>query len=197
MPRSLSWALIALLGLTSPHLVHAGEPIRTFCHNVCRDFKRNNCWYETFAPADRAAQRAPFCTMVANGWRTQNTLDDYYFQEDTANLTEAGMLKVQQIVLYTSPGYRAIFVHRTGDAQMTADRIQNVQLAAAKFATDGEVPVVVETAIRPRGMQADYINDIYGRWRQTTPNPRYQSTGSSGSSSGSSSSGSSGSGSGS
>lgn len=201
MPRSLSLALVAMAGLVTAVPVQADEPVRTFLHNMCRDFKRNNCWYDTFAPDDRAAQRAPFGTMVANGWRMQNTLDDYYFQEDTAVLTEAGLIKVQQIVLYTSPGYRAIFVHRTSDPQMTADRIQNVQQAAAKFAMDGEVPMVVETAIRPRGMPAEYINDIYSRYRATTPNPRYPSTGSSSGSSssgsGSSSSGSSGSSSGS
>jgi hypothetical protein len=190
MPRCLSFALVALVGVVATVPALGDEPVRTFVRNVARDFRRNNCWYDNFVPDDRAAQRAPFAMMVSNGWRLQNTLDDYYFLQDTAVLTEAGQIKVQQIVLYTSPGYRAIFVHRTTDPQMTAERIQNVQQAAAKFAPEGEIPVVVETYFRPRGMPAEYINDIYSRYRNTTPNPRYQSaSGSSGGSSGGSSSG--------
>jgi uncharacterized membrane protein YgcG len=194
MPRYWSWTLVALVGLVSAVPVRGDEPVRTFFRNMGRDFKRNNCWYDTFVAEDRAVQRAPFCVMVSNGWRLQNTLDDYYFQQDSSVLTEAGQIKVQQIVLYSSPAYRAIFVHRTTDAQMTAERIQNVQMAAAKYAPDGEVPTVAETYIRPRGWPAEQINDVYSRYRATTPNPRYQSlSGSSGGSSGGSSSGSSGS----
>ena len=116
MPRYLSWTLVALVGLVSAVPVRGDEPVRTFFRNMGRDFKRNNCWYDTFVAEDRAVQRAPFCVMVSNGWRLQNTLDDYYFQQDSSVLTEAGQIKVQQIVLYSSPAYRAIFVHRTTDA---------------------------------------------------------------------------------
>ncbi len=59
-------------------------------HDFWAATHRNNAWPEAFIPADRYAARAPFATCVANGWRAQNTLVDYHFDDETGRLNEAG-----------------------------------------------------------------------------------------------------------
>ena len=48
--------------------------------------KRNNCWPEPFVCPDRAAARMPFCIQIANGWRSRNTIDGIYFEQNGTQL---------------------------------------------------------------------------------------------------------------
>lgn len=77
-----------------------------------REFHHNNVWPEQYLDHDRAAARAPFEMMVANGWRLQNTISSYHFNEQTGELNETGRLKLKSILFETPAAYRSIYILR-------------------------------------------------------------------------------------
>lgn len=185
-------ALIAALAVVLSAGTSRGEGWLKGCwHNFVAVTQRNNAWPEAFTPIDRTAARAPFVGCVAAGWRTQNTLADYHFEEDTGALKESGLIKVKKIMTEAPPEFRTIFVLRADAAQVTAARIGSVQEAAARFAVPGDHPRVGETYVAPRGAPAYYVVDIDRSFRESTPDPRLPERASSG---GASSMGSTGSG---
>ena len=70
------------------------------------------CWPEPFSAADREATIAPFGQMVANGWRRQNLISDYHFNDEDTQLTVAGEQKVRYILTQKPPSRRTIFVQQ-------------------------------------------------------------------------------------
>ncbi|HEY2837684.1 MAG TPA: hypothetical protein VGJ26_00935 [Pirellulales bacterium] len=144
---------------------------RAWMH-VCRDFRRSNAWPDPFVTVDRVAVREPFAAEVANGWRLQNTLGEQYFEADSPTLTEAGRLKIARIINETPTAYRAIFVLRSEDPVLNADRVAMVQQSAAR--TLGERPPVpiFETYEKPRGAPANYIDAVNEKYEATIPDPR-------------------------
>ena len=96
------------LGLAAQ--LSADEIIGDAVNSVARDTKRRNCWPEPWLGPDRAVTRAPFCIMVANGWRRQNMLGEFHFEPGSGQLTEAGRLKVQWILTACPEQHRLVYV---------------------------------------------------------------------------------------
>ncbi|HQU46230.1 MAG: hypothetical protein B7Z73_12045 [Planctomycetia bacterium 21-64-5] len=137
-----------------------------------RDAQRNKCWPAPFLVPDRMAARAPFAVMINNGWRTQNTLGDDHFDPTTGMLNEAGELKVRDILTYSPPEHRTVFVLQSHDEETTAARNQSVNELVSHIRTYAEGPLVAQTNIRPRVAPAEYINTIGTKFNETTPDPR-------------------------
>jgi hypothetical protein len=180
---------IAVLGLAS--VVSSTAAVQAdfwdFPHSVARDFGRRVCWPKPFVYADQEAVYAPFDVMVSNGWHRQNTLADNHFDQN-GQLTEAGRLKVQWIVLEAPEQHRAIFVHRSLVAEETAARINVVvQFASGLIRPNMMVPPVLETGVPAPSTPAERIDAIDREFVKTMIEPRLpsqsQSTGSSSSSS--------------
>jgi alkanesulfonate monooxygenase SsuD/methylene tetrahydromethanopterin reductase-like flavin-dependent oxidoreductase (luciferase family) len=150
---------------------------------VARDWQRNNCWPEAFLPADRLATRAPFVVMVHNGWRRQNLVADHHFAEGTGTLKESGELKIRWIMTQAPRQHRTIYVHRAATPEQTAKRMEAVQAFAAKFARNGDVPVVEETDIDMAGLPAVQVDTIDRKWLESAPAPRMPDSGGTGASS--------------
>jgi hypothetical protein len=110
--------------------------------------------------------------MIHNGWRMQNTLAAHHFREGTMELTEAGKLKVLWIVTEAPAQHRTIYVERASHPQVTAGRIQNVQIIAAGSSMEGVSPPVFETGIPARGWPADQIDATTRKWYDSAPSPR-------------------------
>lgn len=138
----------------------------------CRDFKRSNAWPDPFVAADRVSVRLPFDVCVANGWRFQNTLTEAHFVDNHSQLTEAGALKVAAIINDSPLPYRAIFVLRDSDPEVTAGRIVSIQEAVAKILGDRAPVPIYETYDKPRGAAANYIDEVTRRYQATMPDPR-------------------------
>lgn len=137
-----------------------------------RDHRRNSCWPAPFLAPDRMAVRAPFAVMINNGWRTQNTLSDEHFDTETGMLNEAGKLKVRDILSYSPPEHRTVFVLQAHDEEMTAARNRSVNQFAARINTFSEGPMVAGTNIRPRGWPAENVSSIGTRFNASMPDPR-------------------------
>jgi hypothetical protein len=101
--------------------------------------------------------------MVANGWRSQNTISSYHFDEATGELNDTGRLKVEAILNYAPQQYRSLFVLRAGSPEQTDARIRSVQ-AHAEMYMQGDVPPPVMISTRePIGATGEYVNGVYTR----------------------------------
>ena len=183
-PSVVGLALIALASATQV----SAEILCDAVGNVVRDAKRRNCWPEPFVHADRATVRAPFCVMVANGWRRQNMLGEFHFEPATGQLTEAGRLKVRWILTACPEEHRLIYVHTAERDEETSARVAAVQQLAAQI-TPNDLPPVMPTSISDDGWPANQVNLIGRKFQSSTPPPRLPApTGGTGSGSSSSSS---------
>lgn len=168
----ISAVLIALVGLACATPARA-DFLEDFIHSVIRDTKRNNCWPNPFVYPDRQATRVPFVLMVNNGWRRQNMLGDYHFEQDGSKLSESGRLKVHWILTEAPRHHRTIYVHRAGSPEETAARMAAVQQQAFTLVgTQGEPPAIVESSVSPAGWPAERVDSIGRKFLTTAPDPR-------------------------
>lgn len=165
-----SWIVWALaLSTTSSYA--ADTWLRGTWKGWCREFRHNNVWPEQYLDHDRSAARAPFEMMVANGWRTQNTISSYHFNEQTGELNETGRLKLRSILFETPPEYRSIYVLRSDDPAMTAARVKSVQEHGLGMSQGELLPPVMLTTIDPRGSRGDWTNGVHQRLIESAPAP--------------------------
>lgn len=163
--RRIGWlALLAMVGL--PSFAQA-NPWHRYWANYCLVKE----WPMPYVCADRAAARAPFAVMVANGWRLQNTLGEYHFDPETQELTESGRLKVYWIAVEGPMEHRTVFVPRSNSPEVTQMRIDavNRSLADANIALAGGVQ---ESGIPAPAWPADQIDAVDRKYRETMPLPR-------------------------
>lgn len=132
---------------------------------------QNIHWPEQYLPADRIAARAPFAAMIANGWRSQNTVSTYHFNEETGELNDTGRLKVRAVMFETPAEWRTIYVLRADRADLTAARLKAVQELAAELAQNEPAPPILVTNIEPRGMRGDVANRVSQQFIENAPIP--------------------------
>jgi uncharacterized membrane protein YgcG len=167
-----------------------GEKWDSFWHRVHVDWHRNNAWPEPFITADRVAQREPFCIMTDNGWKMQNTVGTYLF-DDNQQLNVAGELHVRWIVTQAPVHRRAVFVLKGDNAEATAARVASVNAAVTKYA-GGAMPPVMVTDSEPTGWAGAYVDAIGQQYQSSVPSPRLGGGGDSGGGGGGSGGGESG-----
>ena len=84
------WLVVGLMTVAiAPVASGAGtgekrEKVHDWWYRCKVDWHRNNAWPEPFATADRMAERQPFCLMVDNGWKMQNTVGTYPIRSELA-----------------------------------------------------------------------------------------------------------------
>ncbi|MEN6406425.1 MAG: hypothetical protein ABFC77_08135 [Thermoguttaceae bacterium] len=165
MPARLLVTLeLALILLGSIRTASADGLCRAL-DNIVEDTQRRNCWPEPFVAPDRAAVAAPMAIQIANGWRRQNLLGDFYFEPASGHLTEAGRLKVRWILLTGPQQHRLIYVHAAEDDDETAARLAAVQQLAAKIAPNN-LPPIQATSISDDGRPADDVELIRRKFRE-------------------------------
>ncbi|MEX2176012.1 MAG: hypothetical protein WD872_16740 [Pirellulaceae bacterium] len=165
------YAILGLVLSASPAKAQSwGEKWDHFWHRVEVDWHRNNAWPEPFQSADRAAVREPFCIQADNGWKMQNTVGTYLF-DDNHELNRAGELLVKWIVTQAPQHRRAVFVLKGETAEQTQARIASVNAAVAKYAGPS-VPPVLTTDTEPSGWSAAYVDTMTQSFQATIPAPR-------------------------
>jgi hypothetical protein len=116
--------------------------------------------------------RAPYAVMVNNGWRAQNTLGDEHFDAETGALNDAGRLKVRDILTYSPPEHRTVYVLQANEEELTVARRRAVGDFVSGLNTISEGPLVADTNIAPRGWSAENVSAIGTRFNATMPDPR-------------------------
>jgi hypothetical protein len=159
------------LALLTPSTASAENWISGTWNGWCAQYRANRDWPNQYLDHDRAAARAPFAAMVANGWRTQNTISSYHFNDVNGELNDTGKLKVEAILSNAPPQYRSLFVLRGGSPEQTGARIRSVQAHAEQF-LQGEVPPpVLVTTREPVGAPGEYVNGVDTRRRESAVPP--------------------------
>lgn len=171
MRRCLLAALVAatMLGLSVPA---KGGPLKKAWRNFTTDYMRNQLWPQPWVGPDRASVYAPLTAMVAKGWMRQNQLNEEHFEPGKDELSEAGRIKVQQIIQVTPPNHRAVYVMRAATPELTAERIAHVEQFVAENTFDGHPTQVFESRLRRNDFPADYVDQIDRAFRDSTPEPR-------------------------
>ena len=169
MRRSLAiFAMLAAVLVTSS--AEAGW--REFWDGVHIGTQRNYCWPRPFSYGAKAVTRQPLQLMINAGWRQENTIGDALFDSETNQLTEAGKLKVREIVTQYPVARRTIHVLQGPNPEMTSIRLDGVQQAVAAAQINGPMPPVVVTNIRPRNGPGQYYNSIHNAYNSSIPAPR-------------------------
>ena len=177
--------LSAVAGSTLPSLSQESNHTG-FAGSIVRDFQRRNCWPEPFVCPDRQAMRDPMAIMIARGWERQNMLAEQYFEENRADLNEAGKIKIRWILTEPPPHHRVIYVRRTVTPELTMARIEAVKAFATQAAQPDACPPVLETTATQPGWPADRVDVLSRKFYAAIPEPKLPSAnGSSGSGSGS------------
>jgi hypothetical protein len=170
--RRLGAGLLGLAVLLAAETA-AANWLTAIPNSIARDFKRRNCWPRPFNCPDRYAARAPFAVMVANGWMRQNSLGEHHFESGGAELTEAGKLKVQWIVFQAPSRHRTIYVHRSLDPHVTAERLATVDRYSQALVIDGtSPPPVLASDDPPAGWPAQRVDAIGRKFQASMPDPR-------------------------
>jgi hypothetical protein len=143
-------------------------------HHIRRGYHRNVAWPWPHICPDRVAVREPFCIMVENGWRRQNLLGPHHFNSETNKLTTAGELKVRWIMTQAPPDRRGIFVERSLEPEITAERLETAREFASRVAANGEVPQVFETHLLSEGRPASVVDSTNVKFYESLPPPNLQ-----------------------
>ena len=145
--------------------------VAQFFNSIARDVKRRQCWPKPFTCPDRQAVRAPFATMVSNGWRRQNLIDDYHFDPQTGELTEAGRMKVRWVLREAPEQHRILYVHCGENVQETTARLDVVRQHAVTILPHGQLPIIMETDIPSGGWSAATIDAVGRKYLESVPLP--------------------------
>ena len=143
-----------------------------FWHRVGVDFHRNNAWPEPFVSADREVTREYFRIQVNNGWRMQNTIGRWFFDEETNQLNEAGEIKLRQVATQNPVHRRTVFVLMGTTPDVTAKRVESVQQTLAKILPEGPVPQVLLTDVELEGGSGAYYDKVNTAYNSSIPSPR-------------------------
>jgi len=179
---------ISIVGFVLIALGTASQASADWCFgiydSIASDVKRRQAWPEPFRTPDEASARAPFDIMIHNGWRRQNTLGEFHFEPGTGQLTEAGRLKAQTILVAVPQPYRRIYVHQAGTEEETRARMTSVMQWVNQHAPVNP-PEVLPTNRPDYGWPAERVEMIGRKFQSTTPSPRLPAEAMSGTTSGS------------
>jgi hypothetical protein len=148
-----------------------------FKQNFKRDFRRNTMWPEPFLQPDRNAVMAPFAIQTANGWRRENLISGYHFDEANGQLTLAGESKLRFILTQMPPTRRTVFVQQGDLAETTEVRMRAVERASQRIVPPGMMAQVVQSNLPDAGWPAADIDAVTRKFIATTPDPRLPSGG--------------------
>ncbi|MBX3425470.1 MAG: hypothetical protein KF688_07320 [Pirellulales bacterium] len=129
----------------------------SYGHTFHSSYLENAMWPSQYVQQPRQTICDTFAAMRNSGWRRQNMLGEYHFNEAGTELSQAGRTKVQWIATQAHPHRRQVFVAQGADPQSTAARVANVQEFVSRgYPMAGEPIVVHETSLqyesRPAGM---------------------------------------------
>ena len=148
-----------------------------FWHRVGVDFHRNNAWPEPFQSADRQIAREYFRIQVNNGWRMQNTIGRWFFDEETNQLNQAGEIKLRQVATQSPVHRRTVFVLMGTTPDVTARRVDSVQQTLARMLPDGPIPQVLLTDVDLEGGSGEYYDRVNSAYNNSVPSPRLSAGG--------------------
>ena len=150
---------------------HAPCGAYTFCDYYRAGYCTNVNWPRQFVPAARRGICDSYAVMINNGWRRQNLLGDYHFEEGSNQLTRAGEMKVQWILTQAPMERRTVFVQRAATEERTAERLAQVESYSEKLSPAVPGIDVSDTHIVAEGHRAHSVDNIFTGFQANQPPP--------------------------
>jgi len=166
-PLTLGLAAGALLVLgTASSISFAQQSCRqcqppSLGQKFCAGYDANVYWPRLYIPPARRSVCATYNAMVNNGWRRQNLLGDYHFNNDTNELTSAGKLKVNWILSQAPVERRNVFVQRGSKSLQTTARLSAVHDYADNMSPSVGQIEVNDTHIVAEGHAASSVDSVF------------------------------------
>lgn len=107
---------------------------------------------------------APFEIQMANAWSDMTSLNTFFFDPDTHELTHAGLLHVRWILLQAPISRRSLSVQRGAVAEITEARLASVREVVAEIAgEDNRIAIAVSDRIpyMAPGIDVDVASRLY------------------------------------
>lgn len=146
-----------------------------FMNRMRLDWHRNNAWPQPFVNQDRMSTCSMFVTQAQNGWYAASTLSGMYFKPNSHILTEAGELKVREIVTQHPEQYRTIFVEKGLSQRSSEIRKDSIQQAVSRILPEGGMPEVQLVDSVLREWAAEEVDAVGRAYRTSRPQPRLPS----------------------
>ena len=143
----------------------------TACDYFRAGYIANRSWPSQFVPAARRGVCDAIAAMSNNGWRRQNLLGDYHFEQDTNKLTKAGEMKVNWILTQAPPQRRMVYVQRAASEEDTSTRIASVQNYGGTMSPTIASVNVMDTHIVAEGHRASTVDSIFVGYHENRPPP--------------------------
>jgi len=141
--------------MTCPHIYHA-----------------EHYWPWPYLCTDRACVMDMTRAQEANGWISETTLYEYYFNPDTNELTQPGKSHLRWILDYAPANYRSVWIQQVDDQAAAQQRMNNVRHVAMQIAGGNNVPPIQWRVAMPPSRPAIEAEAIRRKELQTIPTPR-------------------------
>jgi len=143
----------------------------SFWHRVKVDTHRNNAWPEPFRYQDRQTVYAHYAAQAANGWQRQTTLGHQYFDHNTHELNEAGIIRLHWIATRVPENRRTVYVLQTYSPKVDRARHESIELEMTRMLPSEEHPAIVRTKVAPPTFNADMLDKMWEMHKSTVPPP--------------------------
>ncbi len=168
--RRFAFALMAIsCFFNQPSSVDADW--NSFWNQFHLDYQRNSAWPQPFLKQDQITTRAMVGPMVKKGWQMQNTLSAEHFDTETGNLNPAGVAKLKMILRHSPPAYRTVYLYADYGETMSEQRQMALQNQLAQWIPGDQIPQVVRTNVKPKGVSGTYAGSISDGFQNSMPAP--------------------------
>jgi hypothetical protein len=130
-------------------------------------------WPWPYLCTDRQCVLDMVHAQEANGWLSETTLYEYYFNPDTNDLTVPGKMHLKWILEYAPANFRSVWIQQVEDPGAGQQRMNNVRLAATRLCGNaGNLPPIAFRMGMPPSRPAIEVDTIRRKELQTIPSPR-------------------------
>jgi hypothetical protein len=121
---------------------------------------------------DRHAVCSSYSVFERSGWSRQNTLSEFHFDPVSNQLTEAGRLKLRQVLLHHPAGRNDVFMARSMNEEHDRVRLTSIEQEGARMLSDGQTPHVTPVHVDYRMRPAEEVDFITRSRMESMPSPQ-------------------------
>ncbi|MCH2182439.1 MAG: hypothetical protein MK108_10580 [Mariniblastus sp.] len=141
----------------SGHVAHLKEINRVVS-------SRNRAWPKPFACADRQLYFQMWDPMLETGWKSACVFSRQHFVDDTAELNQAGRMKIAAIMKNYPIGQKAFYLDRERPAELSNKRLATLKNRVEEWyglEQVNEIALIGRGPLQGDGSRAEVISEMY------------------------------------
>jgi hypothetical protein len=142
------------------------------CMTGAHIYHAEHYWPWPYVCTDRQCVLDMTHAQEANGWLSETTLYEYFFNPDTNDLTVPGKMHLKWILENVPPNFRSVWIQQIEDPAASQQRMNNVRLIATRLAGGGNLPPIQYRVGMAPSRPAVEVDTIRRKELQTIPDPR-------------------------